>query len=99
MFWYLGETRYIYAVVTSTAAVTISSATCSVYLLSEGASEDTITSKSSGNAVISGNISTSVTLGYLFTPDILGNYLAIFSYVIGSETYESRQIINVRETI
>mgnify|MGYP001618654229 CR=1 FL=1 len=98
MFWYLGETRYIYAVVTASSAITITSATCAVYLLTEG-STDVVTSISTGNAAISGNISAAVTLGYLFTPSASGNYLGIFSYVIGSETYESRQIINIRETI
>lgn len=95
LWWSLGESRYCYSSVTSSTAITIASATCAVYQLSETAS--TVTTVSSGNAVISSNTSTDVTLAFLVTPPAVGNYVVIFSYVIGSETFESKQIITVRD--
>ena len=87
--WYIGESRYAYATVTATSGdFTISSCTYVIYNCS---TEEAVASGT-------GSIITH-TVYALFTPTAAGKYVCIFSYVIGEETLEARQVVEVRETM
>lgn len=87
--WNLGEKRYIYASVTSTAGAVVISA--ALYQVFDTADETVVIS---GVATISGQI-----LSFLWEPSEEGRYVAQFDYDIGSETFKSSQVIEVRETM
>ncbi len=90
MLWHLGEKRYIYTSVTSSSedAFIVSSATYEVY----DTSDDSLVI--SGNATIDYH-----TIYTLWEPTEVGIFICKFDYVIGTETYSSTQVIEVKETI
>jgi len=89
--WQLGESRYIYTRITASdsSSFTISNATCTVY-------DDEGTQVVSTTANID---NTNHVVSYLFTPSEIGIFVAVFSYVINSQTFKSSQVIEVTETI
>ncbi len=87
--WYLGETRYVLIVVSLSTGATITSAVYTIYSCADESIAD------SGAASISGSTLSSA----LWTPSIVGFYVVDFDYVVGLETFTSRQVIEVKETI
>jgi hypothetical protein len=94
MIWYLGENRYFYTQVSSSSSTTftITSATYVIYNVNASGSAATLVT--SGTATVEGT-----TIYTRWAPTVAGTYVAIFSYVIGEETFESRQVIEVVETM
>lgn len=90
MQWTLGANRYAYTTVSSSsgASFTISSATYEVFDTSDESLVD------SGDASISGT-----TVYCLWQPSSVGVYTVRFIYVIGSESFVSTQVIEVKETM
>lgn len=88
--WVIGENRYVYTYVYTAAGdtLTISSANYTVYDTSD---ESTI---ASGVATIQNQYIYS-----LWAPTETGIYVVDFDYVIGSETFTARQVIEARETL
>ena len=87
--WHLGETRYVYSVVSSATSTpfTISGATYKVY---DTADPETV--------LASGMASIDVATMYaLWTPSAESLYLFEFTYNIGSEILTSTQVIEVKE--
>jgi hypothetical protein len=87
--WHLGEERYAYTRVTSSTGVafTISDATYSIY------DEDDVV-VASGSATIDG-----ATIYALWKPSEIGVYTVHFLYEIGTETFSSKQVIEVKDTL
>lgn len=86
--WVLGEKRYAYSEVISSTPVTISSATYSIFDVED---ESTV---ASGVASISSQI-----VYCLWQPTEVGTYVVDFDYVVGEQTFTSRQVIEVKETM
>lgn len=90
MFWYVGETRYASSVVSSLigASFVIDSATYSII----DTSDDSVVASGVANV-------NSHTIYILWTPAEVGTFVVDFSYIIGVETFSSRQVIDIRETL
>jgi hypothetical protein len=89
MFWYVGESRYASSIVSSlvSSGFVIDSSTYAIY-------------NTTPAVVVSGVASIdSHTIYAEWTPASGGIYIAEFIYNIGLETFSSRQVIDVRETI
>jgi hypothetical protein len=90
MIWYLGETRYAYAQVSSSTVtpISIDTATYCIY----DTKDDSVVA--SGIANIDSDI-----VYAMWTPNDIGTYVFDIVYNIDSESFMSRQVIDVRETM
>jgi len=89
MLWYVGESRNVYTTVTSTAgSFTITSAVYAVYDTSDNSTV------ASGVAIVDGS-----DIYFRWTPSESGWFVADIDYVLGTETFTSRQVIEVRDTL
>ncbi len=82
--WALGEEREAYAIVDENP----SSATYTIYDCGDAS---VVTS---GVATVSGH-----RVSCLWEPDVAGVYVTYFSYVVGSETLKTSQVVEVKETM
>ena len=86
--WVIGEKRYAYTAIIGGESLIISSADYTIYDTSD---ENVV---ASGVAGINGQV-----IYCLWQPDEVGIYVVDFDYKIGQETFTSRQIVEVRETL
>jgi hypothetical protein len=101
--WQLGEAQNVYATVTGDEAFTISSCTCDFYQISDATTLNESEFVASGTVTITGQ-GTTINIVYAkFTPAEVGNYIAVFSYVVGTGesavTGKSSQVIEVLNTM
>jgi len=85
--WTIGEKRYAYAVVSS-APLTISGVTYTIY----DTEDESVVASGVGGVQ-------DQTVHCLWQPDEIGVYVIDFDYVVGQETFTSRQVVEVKETI
>ena len=88
--WYLGANRYVFTQVYTESGedLTINSSTYSIY----DTSDESIVA--SGLATVQDQI-----IFCLWEPSEIGIYVVDFDYVIGDETFTSRQVVEVTETL
>ena len=90
MIWYLGEEKNAYAEVSADVAFVIDSVT---YVIYNCADESVV---KSGTAVI--DVDTD-TIYIRWLPTEVGLFVVQFTYIIESESFISRQVIEVKETM
>lgn len=90
MIWYLGEEKNAYAEISAEEAFVIDSATYNIY----DCSDDSVVK--SGDAVV--DVATD-TVYIRWEPTEVGFFVVEFIYVIETESFISKQVIEVKETM